>query len=266
MSDPLATLRRPEYTGSNRCWPCTILNAGLLAAAVVALLLARRRRLAAVAASVGVAGITLRGYLLPYTPRIAPRLVAALPVDPFHRDDPDALVEPGAADAPTGDEIVSALFEAGIVVPEGEEVFLDDEFRRRWRTEMEALRRLGVDELAAVADDLTPARVETTTHRGWNGTYVVLTHSAGGRTSLPRAIAVAELAAARTLESAVEDDRLRLAAGRPLRPFLEACPLCDGEFVRTATTCCGEVTPIGAAPKEKLRCPDCGDRLFTFDE
>ncbi|WP_336021510.1 hypothetical protein [Halobellus salinisoli] len=77
MTDRLR-LRRPEYTGENRCRACTLVNAVALAALVVAIG-AWRPVLALVVALVGVAAIWLRGYLIPYTPRFAPRLVARLP-------------------------------------------------------------------------------------------------------------------------------------------------------------------------------------------
>ncbi|MDG5760682.1 hypothetical protein QA600_15200 [Natronococcus sp. A-GB1] len=65
-------LRQPEYTGENRCTPCTVLNlaiAGAIGAAV-----ARRSRIAA-AAVVGAstAAIYLRGYLVPGTPELTKR-------------------------------------------------------------------------------------------------------------------------------------------------------------------------------------------------
>lgn len=99
--DSLERLRRPEHTGENRCWPCTVANVVLVA--LGALLLARRRRaLALTAAAVGGAAVWLRGYVVPGTPRFAPRLVAALPLpsDPFDHDeyapDPSASGVAGA--------------------------------------------------------------------------------------------------------------------------------------------------------------------------
>ena len=86
MDSLLDGLRRPSYTGENRCWPCTILN-GVVLALLIGTLLARGRKRAALAVgSAGVAGITLRGYLIPYTPRFAPTLAAALPIDVFEHD------------------------------------------------------------------------------------------------------------------------------------------------------------------------------------
>lgn len=83
MHSLLEKLRRPEYTGDNRCWPCTITNTALLAGVTGLLWLRGKRRTATALAVGGLAAIGLRGYLVPYTPSLAPELTAKLPVDPF---------------------------------------------------------------------------------------------------------------------------------------------------------------------------------------
>ncbi|MXR19811.1 hypothetical protein [Halobacterium bonnevillei] len=110
----IAGLKRAEFTGSNRCWPCTALNVALLAL-VVGVLAPFRPIPAAAAAVVGTAVIWLRGYLVPYTPRFAPKLAARLPGDVFdHSPRADSLddVRDGAAD---GEAVLEALVEAGVV-------------------------------------------------------------------------------------------------------------------------------------------------------
>lgn len=67
------TIRRPEYTGENRCMPCTVLN--LIVGAAMSGLLALT--VSPVAGGLGlvvsVAAIYLRGYLVPGTPTIMAR-------------------------------------------------------------------------------------------------------------------------------------------------------------------------------------------------
>ena len=90
LGDLVDTVRRPEHTGERRCWPCTAVNAVLVLGAAVAV--ARRRRLAALPVLLaGTAAVYLRGYVVPGTPRFAPRLVDALPLpyDPFDHEVPD---------------------------------------------------------------------------------------------------------------------------------------------------------------------------------
>ena len=76
-------LVRPEHTGANRCWPCTAVNLALLAAGCL-VLVAVSPVASVLLAVVGTAAVRLRGYLVPYTPRFAPRLVQHLPWNPFH--------------------------------------------------------------------------------------------------------------------------------------------------------------------------------------
>ncbi|SDJ54763.1 hypothetical protein [Natronorubrum texcoconense] len=275
MSDPLEPIRRPEYTGENRCWPCTITNGVVLAVLVAVAALRGRRRLAGAVAVVGAAAIALRGYVLPYTPRFAPRLVAALPIDPFHRevsaDDgslSDAGGEPDDATRaqPSGEEIVAGLVEAGVVEFHGDEIALDPDFRDDWRREMRTLRETDLADLTSVADRQTDPSVDAQSRRSWGRSVIVLMPETGAPVTLSRGIAIAELAAARALESRVESDAIRRAAGRPLRTVLERCPLCDEAVTISRSSCCGEVTPAGSLPSEKLVCPACDERFYTFED
>ncbi len=270
MTSLLERIRRPEYTGSNRCWPCTITNGALVAVAATALALIRRRRLAAAVGVAGIASIGLRGYVVPYTPRFAPQLAAALSLDPHDADEPGSLSgisdggETDGDDVVSGEAVLAALVGADVVVPDGEELRLDPAFRSAWRDEMRALRDRDLEALATLADQHTAPDIEARVGSSFGRSYLVLQGENGGIVTLRREIAVAELGAARALESRVDDPAIRRAAGRPLRSLLESCPLCEGPLEITQSTCCGEVTPIGSMPAEKLFCPDCNVRLFTF--
>lgn len=275
MSDAFDRIRRPEYTGENRCWPCTIVNGVVLAVLVAVAALRGRRIVAGTVAVVGAAAIALRGYVVPYTPRFAPRLVAALPIDPFHGDEPadgGSLSDPGGAsdgatrETPSGEKIVTDLVGAGVVEFEGDEIALDPDFRDDWRREMRTLREADLAALARVADRQTAPSIDAHSRRSWGRSVIVLMPETGAPVTLSRGIAIAELAAARALESRVESDAVRRAAGHPLRTLLERCPLCDGPLTIRRSSCCGEVTPIGSLPSEKLVCPACDERFYTFEE
>ena len=70
--DVVDDLKQPEYTGENRCVPCTILN--LAIAAAVGWLVARRSKIAGVlAVGISIVLIYLRGYLVPGTPTLTKR-------------------------------------------------------------------------------------------------------------------------------------------------------------------------------------------------
>jgi len=279
MLSLLKKVRQPRYTGDNRCWPCTITNLALLAVVTAVLWIRDRRRSATVLAIGGAAAISLRGYLVPYTPSFAPKLTAMLPVDPFDHgpsttasgsladvsgDSPSGDREDDGPSVPTGEEVLIALQEAGVVELDGEDVTLDDGFRSDWRREMEALRDRDLERLATVAEDLTPAGVAVSATRETVAEGIVLDPETGPPTHIRRAYAVPELAATRALRGRVDGDIAR-AAGRPLRSLLQRCPLCDGELTVTAAKCCGETVPAGRTPQEKLMCPSCDERFFTFE-
>ncbi len=71
-SDALDALRQPEYTGENRCLPCTVVN--LVIAAAIAVALGRRSKAkGALAFATSAVLIYLRGYLVPGTPAMTKR-------------------------------------------------------------------------------------------------------------------------------------------------------------------------------------------------
>lgn len=270
MREALDDLRRPAYIGERRCWPCTALNAGLLALACA--VVARATPIGA--AGVGLAGsaaIALRGYLVPYTPQIAPRLAARLPFDvpqPADRAKRPPSRPPGSLtdDDLAGEVVTERLLDAGVLVAEDEALVLDESVRERWRDEMGSLRALEPDALAdairAIVDATTTVdRVETA-----DGEWFVLSEAANAVASerwLSRPIAIAEVGAVGALDGLSRG--YRLAAAGPLRLFLERCPACEGPIEATTTAaCCGGPGPRGL--DDVLACTACERRVFTYPE
>jgi hypothetical protein len=107
--DVVDDLKQPEYTGENRCEPCTVLN--LVIAAVVGSLIARKSRLGGLLAiAVSVALIYLRGYLVPGTPTLTKQYLPPEVLRWFGKE-PDPAVASGlsATDStPTPDATGSA--------------------------------------------------------------------------------------------------------------------------------------------------------------
>ncbi|ELZ27434.1 hypothetical protein C475_05930 [Halosimplex carlsbadense 2-9-1] len=97
-------LRRPEYTGENRCLPCTVLNVGIASVGATLLgawFVAAGYSTAAVGVSTGVlavslAAIWLRGYLVPGTPALTKRYLPASVLAAFGKT-PEASPEGIAA-------------------------------------------------------------------------------------------------------------------------------------------------------------------------
>lgn len=295
--------RDSSHTGERRCWPCTLVNSALLAVATAVVARRRSRLLAAGLGAVGATAIAVRGYLVPYTPRFAPKLVSYLPGDPFDHDDPtpdrasrtlgatsraDAATEPDAAsgtvadesasegDETAGEAVLAALLDRGVVVADDEEIALADEFREAWRGEMESLRGRDDDGLAAALREVSSdgGLVDVVESGSWTGDedrWFVVSDGSGDPAAeswLTRPVAVAEASAVRTLADETDLDAARRAqAAGPLRTLLRACPVCDGAVEETTEVdCCGGPGGTRAdAPDDVLACADCDARLYTFE-
>jgi len=278
----LDAIRRPEHTGDRRCWPCTLVN--VVAVLGTALVLARRcRGLAVGLALVGSALVWLRGYVVPYTPAFAPRLVTAspLPDDWFHTgeaypatpadapssasDAPPAPGSLGGTDAADGEETLGVLVDASAVAADDAGVRLTPAFEEQWHAEMASLADADTETLAAAVGEVVPD-LSASVVDGVDDEWVVLGDGTPEETWLSRPVAIAELAAVRMLDGTVPTDVARLAAA-PLRMFLSTCPDCGTPVVESTTVaCCGGYTTPLSEPKDVLACPDCQLRLFTFEE
>ncbi len=242
-----------------------------MATVVVALALARRRLAASLVAGVGVAAIGVRGYLVPYTPRFAPQLVDRLPISAFDHEDREGgslsgitsadETDADSASTPTGEDVVTALLEAGVVVPNGDDLALAEPFRQEWHQEMATIRDLDFATLADEIDDLT--------RRSTPGSDT--TGAAVPRPSYSRAkrrgLAHGTQSRRRTRRRArISDRRYRGSTRR--RPSAAVAPRAVSGLRQPADDHPLELLwrgdPAGDAGRE-LICPDCDARLFTYD-
>lgn len=266
--DILSSIAEEEYTGRNRCWPCTLVNAALVGAFALWLLV-RKRQIASLAVTVIGAGlIYLRGYVVPYTPTFAPRLAAAspLPDDLFH----DAAYEPVAEERESlvetdvdGETVLEEMVEAGIVVPDGETLTLSADVDDVWHEEMARLAAYSIEDLATEIERDVPTIDDADTLESDGNEWVVL---GANDVFLARQIAIGELAAYRVLGPYLDDEAIRLTGSRSLLMFLDECPLCGTPVVEgsEADNCCGAYAAPGDGPDDILACPNCEQRLFTF--
>jgi hypothetical protein len=263
----LDRLRRPEYTGERRCWPCTAVNAAVVvAAAAVVGAVSVPGAVAVVAA--GGALVYLRGYVVPYTPRFAPRLVDPLPFDVGHADATDGG-SPAPADsgdlsegAESGEAITAALLEAGVLVEDGEGIALSDSFAGDWRAEMARLREGGDDALATAVADAAP--YEATARIELDGVTV---EGAERSAWLARPLAVADAAAVRAMADRGVPPDLRAAGATPLRMLLPECPTTGGPVEETTwRDCCGGTRGVYDGPERRvLACAETGELLYEFE-
>jgi hypothetical protein len=261
----LERVRRPEYTGENRCVPCTAANLAIAAGASLAVgFLFAPAGLALFALSL--AAIWLRGYLVPGTPELTKRYFPDWLLAVFDKHErPEVSLEPDAFDAQ------AYLVASGIVVddPDAPDAVLEPEFAAAWHERAAALAaadddRPDVRELARLVD-LPAADLDVEPI----GTHSVVAYAddqfIGQWES--RAAYAAEMAAATELDGrhpAWRDlplaYRSRLLAA--LRLFVEVCPDCGGPVAlgdEVVKSCCRSWHVVAA------RCADCGARLLEID-
>lgn len=257
------TFRRPEYTGPNRCLPCTAVNAVLAiaaAAAVVGLATVAGAGLAVAGGAGAVvlvgaaASIYLRGYLVPGTPRLTKRYLPDRVLGWF-----DKRPEPGPT--PAEFDIEGLLVGAGIVVddPALDDVRLDPDFDADWWTAIRRFRENG-DLDAALADfiDVPEDRVTVSVHR--QGVDVTVDGGRVGRWESEPA-ARADMAAAGLLADRIDgwaaiEVQHRSSVLHGLRIFLERCPRCEADLDftdREVRVGCCKLYDV-----DVLTCTDCG--------
>ncbi len=256
-TDVLTALRRPEYTGNNRCLPCTAVNLVLAAAlAAVAAFVSLPLGVAVVVGSL--ASIYLRGYLVPGTPRLTKRYLPERVLGWFGK---------AATPGPTADidfDVVAFLDCTAVVVDTGSDVALAPAFARR--LDAAALDLDTEAAMTAASADLLGVDPERVSFAGGGSWRVSVDGSIAGQWE-SRAAFVADLAAHRTL-SAWTDEWASVpgaARGRTLssiRACLDTCPVCAGEIrlgTEPASSCCREYEVAAAT------CVDCDARLFETD-
>jgi len=272
-STAIGDLRRPEYTGENRCLPCTVVN--LAISAVVAGLAALVSPALGVVLFVFSAGVIyLRGYLMPGTPSLTARYLPESAKQYFgtHATSADGGIAGAKEDGNVDDE--QFLRDAGVLTEceDFDDLCLTDEFRSEWR---DAADRLASDEAAraALADlvGVDTERIDVKTGTNAIGAHEETVVTAGGMEVArweSRGAMLADLATAATLAerqpawSSLDFEQTGSVLLH-LRVFLETCPLCGGHVSMGKTTydgCCGPEYTVEAT------CTDCGEFLIRPPE
>ena len=283
-------LRQREYTGENRCLPCTVLNVAIATVGTTLLVAwtaaagyaTAGLALGAVVLAVSLGTIWLRGYLVPGTPTLTNRylpepILAAFGKAPAESPEgvqagvgeeagtdgtaTDSTAPAGAQDPGTVD--IEALLErAGAIEPcRGDDRCLTDEFGRAWREETESVRAaedvgpwldsLGLEDGNVATDDLS-------------GSFAVNVdgHLIGTWESQPAFeadLAAGAVVADRVAEWESLSARARGQVCNGLRIFRETCPGCGGAVsfgTEAVESCCSSRTVAA------VTCDDCGARVF----
>jgi len=257
--------RRSEYTGSNRCLPCTLVNTIIAVViantAFICLLRLNYRPAHAVIAAVAMLGIAaiqiwLRGYLVPWTPRLTrryfpPWVLRAFGKEPF-------VIDGGRAES---DLDVEHHLEAANAVTSADtapNIELTDSFAEAWRSAIEDIASVD-SAVRAVFDVDGQVQVDETDR----SVRVSLDSRPFGRW-VSRAALLADLGAGRVFADQYDAWSEASTAERgqllgELRRYIAVCPMCAAETTfdaATVTGCCGDVR-VGI-----VSCGDCGVRLY----
>lgn len=269
----LNRLRKPEYTGENRCVPCTVLNVviALGASLLVAFVMVE---LAVVLLAISLAVIYLRGYLIPGTPTLTKRYLPDWILERFDKNPVDEgwqneqewetlkKIEYERRQAIDPEQF---LLEEAVIGPcvDGDGVCFTDEFATLVERLMEKHRHAPMnreiiaDMFEGDSNDVEPldrdypaVKIRQRV-RKWpsNGALVadIATHEGlGQRTDRWNQVPFEQRQ--RILES--------------LRGFHEKCPLCSGEIRYhddVVESCCAEYQVT------RIACVDCDERLLEFD-
>ncbi len=260
MSRYRSWIRRPEYTGENRCVPCTIANAiitALLAAVVAAVSLP----IAAAVLLVGFAAIYFRGYLIPGTPTLTKRYFPE-PVlrafDKYDEPEPPTIVD--------DTDVETFLISVDAVEPchDGQDLCLTASFRSAWEQQIEHQREVLEDsEPSALFDslDIDPERVQIEAHGDAYDAYVDEVHVGQWESQAAYLADVAADAELRDRHSGWQHlgFEARTEVLGALRLWLDWCPSCGGAVTlgeETVESCCRSVDVLAAT------CEDCGARVF----
>jgi hypothetical protein len=259
LFDDPPRLRQPEYTGENRCTPCTVVNTLIAGSVGVVLGVVVHPAAGVLAFGAGALAVYLRGYLVPGTPALTrryfpPWLLRTFGKDPIkaaatgttrRADEPPEAVADAKADADT------PLVAAG-VVSDGQQPTPTEAFREEWRARIDAI------------DEVTPEAVADVfgadSARRLGEASFVLDESAsvrwGSEGALVADVAAAGLLAERLGARAEWDRDTRRSVLMGLRLCLETCPSCGGA-VRLeedrVDPCCQKPHLVAEAV-----CTDCG--------
>jgi len=276
----LDRLRRPEYTGENRCLPCTAVNAALALGVAGAFAAVGRTGFAAVALAASFAAIWLRGYLVPGTPELTKRYL------------PDRVLRlfgKGREPAPPVEiDAESYLLSAAVLVetPDGTDLAFAPWFASAWDDALDGLRldasvadAVDADAPMTEADDAGDAAdvAALATLTGVEEASLSLDWREGAAFAFAdgqrighwesRAAFLADTAADRALTDRLDDwTDLPLAARSgvlgALRLFVEECPACEGSVAleeRVVESCCASYDVVAG------RCVACDARLFEME-
>ncbi len=271
LSNVVGRFRRPEYTGENRCIPCTITNLAITVVAAVALwwavgtywLSSYAVPLTAAFVVVSLASIYFRGYLVPGTPALTKRYFPVWLLKLFDKHQTQAPVE--------GEEIdvEATLVDAGVLAEceNVDDLCIEESFHESWRAEIERAREedTGREVLSGLLD-VDQDQLEFTEYGDGDAFGATVNGNRVGQWESYAAF-LADVGAAELLQGRIDDwaeipitNRSQLLGA--LRLFLDVCPSCSGDLEfgeDTVESCCRSVDVVA------VTCGECDSRVFEAE-
>jgi hypothetical protein len=270
-------LKRPEYTGENRCPPCTIVNVVIAIAVsiVVAGVLVGVGEstyaliAAAVTIVVSLATIYFRGYLVPGTPRLTKQYFPTWLLEKFGKTLSTAetrrVSENGEDTELDGDSVEAVLIQADVVAVcrEGDDLCLTDQFRSDWHDQIATIQDGDTkrERLLSVLDADEEIEIE---FEDYGDAFEAEADGYHVGTWESQAAFIADVAAGELLPDRLPawDEYSSFERGKllqSLRLFLETCPMCGDPLsfgTDTVESCCTshEVAAV--------TCDECRQRVF----
>jgi len=260
--------RQPEYTGRNRCLPCTAVNAVIAVAFAAVVAVGWRPVGGLLVFGISVAAIYLRGYLVPGTPELTQRyfpdrVLRAFGKDAGHDVATQETANAGEADSTGTEELLRS---AGVVEPcaKEDDLCLTEGFSDVW---WRRIRQFRGDEERAAGHLATVLEVDPAALSFDDGERFGVTYEGDLIAEWASDAAFyADLAAEPTLaewlgnwEALGDRQRTELLAG--LRAFLERCPACEADLEQVEdvrkSCCTGDVVSVS------VDCGSCGARVFS---
>ena len=265
IRSPIERIRQPEYTGENRCLPCTVVNV-LIAVGLAGVVGVVFAPAGVLALFVFLGVIYVRGYLVPGTPELTKRYFPERLLRLFGKEPAEGrTVE--AEDTAVDGEAVEALLRDHEVVercPDEDDLCLTADFRRVW---WRRIRRFREDHEVAKTHLAAVIEVDPTALEFENGNRFTVTFD-GDRIGTwdSDAAFYADLAVEPTLKEWLPDwaglgDRTRTELIAGMRAFLEECPACEADLepVEDVRQSCCSSRVVGV----DVDCPACGSRVFS---
>lgn len=258
----VARLEQPEYTGENRCLPCTAVNVAIAVVLAVGIGVATSTLAGALAFAGCLFLVYLRGYLIPGTPALTRRYLPDRVLSWFGKADAPEPERRPTIETADLEAAVETLSTADVVrsTATADGLRLTDDFRERWTDRLPAGGAVEspADAVASLvdADEIDSSgeatvELDGTKRLRWESDAALAADVAADRELRTR------LDGWETLEPA---DRRDVLTG--LRLLRERCPACDGRL----ETRCERVEHCCRRPRVALEtdCESCGRSIAAL--